>query len=896
MQTKDSQTVYLKDYQPPKFLIDETFLQVDLFEKSALIKCTLNMRRNLESLDAKSADLVLDGDYQLNTLSVKVDEITLSTDKYRIEGNKLIVSDLPSSFSLSTEVEISPYENTRLEGFYRSGEIFCTQCEAEGFRNITWYLDRPDVMSVFTTTISAEKKYPTLLSNGNKISSGESEHRHWATWSDPFPKPSYLFAMVVGDLASIEESYVTGSGREVALKIFSEKHNIDKVNFAMSSLKNAMRWDEKNYGREYDLDIFMIVAVESFNMGAMENKGLNIFNTSCVLASPETTTDAAFQRVESVVGHEYFHNWSGNRITCRDWFQLSLKEGFTVFRDQQFSASMGSPSVCRINDVSVLRNVQFPEDAGPTSHPVRPSSYIEINNFYTPTVYEKGAELVRMISSLLGAQRFRQGTDLYFDRHDGEAVTTEEFLCSMEDATGVELTQFRNWYSVAGTPVIEVSGKYDSNKKIYTLKTKQLGNLACQDEEIRAFQIPFKIGLLDSVGKDMRFSAKDSDTADIDDTNGYSVVLDLNKQEQEFVLSNVTEKPLPSLLRGFSAPVKLNYAYSRDELTFLMSYDSDSFNRWEAANRLATQILLEISGFVENETEIFIDERLIEAVGANLRLALDEQKDASYDKAMLANMLTLPTEAYLIDASSVANVDAISQARKILKRELALRFEDHFYDIFWQNDLSGPYSPDGESIASRQLKNLALQYLVSTEKTEAIDICIRQLKIARNMTEESAALRELVFSGSARAKESKESSLLAFYQKWKSEPLVVDLWLGIQASCPLEGTLSKVKDLMQHESFDLKIPNRVRALISQFASSNFVNFHNISGDGYKFLGDRVAELNEINPQIASRLMVPLTRWRKYDETRQDMMKRELARILEIKSLSSDVYEIASKSL
>ena len=896
MQTKDSQTVYLKDYQPPKFLIDETFLQVDLFEKSALIKSTLNMRRNPGSPDDQSANLVLDGDYELNTLSVEVDERTLGADKYKIEENKLIVFDLPSTFSLSTKVEISPYENTRLEGFYRSGEIFCTQCEAEGFRNITWYLDRPDVMSVFTTTISAEKKYPVLLSNGNKIGSGESEHRHWATWSDPFPKPSYLFAMVVGDLAASEESYVTGSGRKVDLKIFTEKHNIDKVDFAMSSLKNAMSWDEKTYGREYDLDVFMIVAVESFNMGAMENKGLNIFNTSCVLASPETTTDAAFQRVESVVGHEYFHNWSGNRITCRDWFQLSLKEGFTVFRDQQFSASMGSASVCRINDVSVLRNVQFPEDAGPTSHPVRPSSFIEINNFYTPTVYEKGAELVRMIFSILGEERFRQGTDLYFDRHDGEAVTTEEFLCAMEDATGVELAQFRNWYSVAGTPVIEVSGEYDANKKNFILKTKQSGNLAWQDEKIRAFQIPLKVGLLDSMGRDIRFSAQDSDTANIDDTKGYSVVLDLNKHEQEFVLSNVTEKPLPSLLRGFSAPVKLNYAYSRDELTFLMSNDSDSFNRWEAANRLATQILLEIADFVENETKILIDERLIEAVGANLRMALGKQKDVSYDKAMLANMLTLPTEAYLIDASPVANVDAISQARQILKRELAFRFEDRFYDIFWQNDLSGPYSPDGESVARRQLKNLALQYLVSTEKTEAIDICSKQLETARNMTEESAALRELVFSDSVRAKELKDPSLLAFYEKWKCEPLVVDLWLGIQASCPLDGNLSRVKELMQHESFDLKIPNRVRALISQFASSNFVNFHNISGDGYKFLGDRVAELNEINPQIASRVMVPLTRWRKYDETRQAMMKRELNRILEIKPLSSDVYEIASKSL
>ena len=896
MQNKDSEPVYLKDYQPPKFLIDETFLRADLFEKTALIECTLNMRRNPESLDGQGANLVLDGDYQMKTLSVEVDKRSLGTDEYVIEGNKLTVFDLPSTFSLSTKVEINPHENTRLEGFYRSGEIFCTQCEAEGFRNITWYLDRPDVMSVFTTTISAEKKYPVLLSNGNKIASGESDHRHWATWFDPFPKPSYLFAMVLGDLAFMEETYITGSGRAVELRIFTEKHNIDKVGFAMSSLKNAMRWDEKVYGREYDLDIFMIVAVESFNMGAMENKGLNIFNTSCVLASPETTTDAAFQRVESVVGHEYFHNWSGNRVTCRDWFQLSLKEGFTVFRDQQFSASMGSSAVCRINDVSLLRSVQFPEDAGPTSHPVRPNSYIEINNFYTPTVYEKGAEVVRMIFSLIGAERFRKGADLYFERHDGEAVTTEEFLCAMEDASDINLIQFRNWYSVAGTPVIDVSGKYDPDQKVYTLKMRQSGNLKWEDQEIPAFQIPIKIGLLDSVGKDIRFSAQDSDITDSDDINGYSVILDFNKKEQEFVFSDVKEKPLPSLLRGFSAPVKLNYAYTRDELTFLMSNDSDSFNRWEAANRLATQILLEIAELVENEAETRIDERLFEAVGTNIRMALDDKKDESYDKAMLANMLTLPTEAYLIDASGVANVDAISRARLTLKRELAFRFEAEFYDIFRQNDFSGPYSPDGESVARRQLKNLALQYLVSTDKSDAIDICIRQLETAKNMTEESTSLRELVFSGSDRAMDSKESLLLAFYEKWKFESLVVDLWLGIQATCPLEGTLRKVQELTRHESFDLKIPNRVRALISQFASSNFVNFHNISGDGYKFLGDCVEELNEINPQIASRVMAPLTRWRKYDERRQHMMKRELTRILEIESLSSDVYEIASKSL
>ena len=600
MQNNNPQTIYLKDYEAPEFLIDETFLYVDLFEDSTKVRSILKIRRNPSASEKDNYSLVLDGDEYLNTLSVSVDQRKLGDNEYIIEADKLTLIDLPSSFELSIEVEIRPQENTRLEGFYRSGAMFCSQCEAEGFRNITWYLDRPDVMSRFTTTISANKKYPVLLSNGNKVGSGESGQRHWATWHDPFPKPSYLFAMVVGDLDYIEDSYITCSGRTIKLQIFTESHNADKVDFAMSSLKNAMRWDEEAYGREYDLDIFMIVAVESFNMGAMENKGLNIFNTSCVLASAETTTDAAFQRVESVVGHEYFHNWSGNRVTCRDWFQLSLKEGLTVFRDQQFSESMGSSAATRINDVTVLRSVQFPEDASPTAHPVRPDSYIEINNFYTPTVYEKGAEVVRMISTLLGKEGFRRGTDLYFDRHDGDAVTTDDFVCAMEDANEIDLEQFRNWYSQAGTPLLDVTGRFDKEKNSFNLRVKQSLNSDKPGRKNRPYHIPLKVGLLDSKGRDIRFSSRDTDVANIDQSAGYSVVLNLVEKEQEFVFGNVKERPLPSLLRGFSAPVKLNYAYSRDDLTFLMSNDSDGFNRWEASNRLGTEVLEEMIVQVES--------------------------------------------------------------------------------------------------------------------------------------------------------------------------------------------------------------------------------------------------------------------------------------------------------
>ena len=665
----------------------------------------------------------------------------------------------------------------------------------------------------------------------------------------------------------------------------------------MESLKNAMRWDEEVYGREYDLDIFMIVAVESFNMGAMENKGLNIFNTSCVLARPDTTTDAAYQRVESVVAHEYFHNWSGNRVTCRDWFQLSLKEGFTVLRDQQFSADMGSPTVCRVNDVAVLRSAQFPEDAGPMAHPIRPDSFIEINNFYTATVYEKGAEVVGMIRTLLGPDRFRAGSDLYFDRHDGQAVTTEDFVSAMEDANDVDLDQFRTWYRQAGTPVLSASGRYDESARTYTLDVQQSCPATPGQDEKDPYHMPLKVGLLNREGADIRFPVVGLDIASVDDSGpGFSAVLNLTQEKQRFVFRGIDEEPVPSLLRGFSAPVKLEYGYDRDDLTFLMSHDSDGFNRWEAGQRLAVDVIQEVVQQIGAGATVSVDERLISAFDANLSQAIDGDKDPALDKAMIANMLALPTEGYLIELGDTADVEAIHQAREAVRGEIASKLSGLLLSVYKLNQSSDEYRADSAQVAMRSLKNIALAYLMQPSDTEMVSLCVDQFKSATNMTDTSSALRALVNSRADIAQEAKEKALTDFYNRWSDEALVVDQWFAIQASCHLPGTLSKVKSLLDHEAFDIKVPNRMRALVAQFAMANLNNFHHADGAGYAFLADRVIELNGINPQMAARILSPLTRWSKFDADRQSLMKQQLERILEIEGISNDVYEIASKSL
>ncbi|WP_454834975.1 aminopeptidase N [Pseudomonas lini] len=889
MRTEQPKMIYLKDYQAPEYLIDETHLTFELFEDHSLVHAQLVMRRNPER-GPGLPPLVLDGQ-QLELLSVTLADRELSaTDDqltgYQLTEQHLTLQPTDTSFTVDTSVRIHPETNTALEGLYKSGTMFCTQCEAEGFRKITYYLDRPDVMSTFTTTVVAEQhSYPVLLSNGNPIASGPGEDgRHWATWEDPFKKPAYLFALVAGDLWCVEDTFTTMTERSVALRIYVEPENIDKCQHAMNSLKKSMRWDEEVYGREYDLDIFMIVAVNDFNMGAMENKGLNIFNSSAVLARAETATDAAHQRVEAIVAHEYFHNWSGNRVTCRDWFQLSLKEGFTVFRDSGFSADMNSATVKRIQDVAYLRTHQFAEDAGPMAHAVRPDSFIEISNFYTLTVYEKGSEVVGMIHTLLGAEGFRKGSDLYFERHDGQAVTCDDFIKAMEDANGVDLTQFKRWYSQAGTPRLAVSESYDAAAKTYSLTFRQSCPETPDKVEKLPFVIPVELGLLDSKGGEIALRLSGEASA-----QGSSRVISVTEAEQTFIFIDIAEKPLPSLLRGFSAPVKLSFPYDRDQLMFLMQHDSDGFNRWDAGQQLSVQVLQELIEQQQKGEALVLDKRLVAA----LRTVLS---DDTLDQAMVAEMLSLPGEAYLTEISEVADVDAIHIAREFARKQLA----EGLFEALWlryqaNRDLSKktPYVAEAEHFARRALQNIALSYLMLSGKPEVLAATLEQFDTSDNMTERLTALAVVVNSP---FEEQKATALATFAEHFKDNPLVMDQWFSVQAGSTLPGGLERVKALMQHPAFTIKNPNKVRALIGAFAGQNLINFHAADGSGYRFLADLVIELNGFNPQIASRQLAPLTRWRKYNDARQALMKGELERIRASGQLSSDVFEVVSKSL
>ena len=908
MKEAQASTIYLKDYRVPDFLIDRTELRFELDESETRVISQLTMRRNPELLGNAVDTLRLDGQ-EMTLLSLSLNGRQLTSDQYSVDDDSLTIPGLDTllegkdddAFLLSCETRIKPQENTSLEGLYKSSGMFCTQCEAEGFRKITYYLDRPDVMSTFITTVVADKeKYPVLLSNGNDIERGELESgEHWVTWEDPFRKPCYLFALVAGDLKFIEDRYTTMSGRTIDLRIFVEAKDLDKCDHAMVSLKNSMAWDEKVYGREYDLDIFMIVAVDDFNMGAMENKGLNIFNTSCVLANPQTTTDTAFQRVEAVVAHEYFHNWSGNRVTCRDWFQLSLKEGFTVFRDSEFSADMGSRTVKRVEDVSFLRTHQFAEDAGPMAHPVRPDSYMEISNFYTLTIYEKGAEVVRMIHELLGADDFRKGSDLYFQRHDGQAVTTEDFVVAMEEASGRDLTQFRRWYSQAGTPVLSVSGVYDSENQEYHLRVRQSCPATPGQPEKLPLHIPLKMALLDSQGKEM--------TCQLSGESGphNERVLDVTEVEQVFVFENVTEAPVPSLLRGFSAPVKLQCEYSRDELVFLMTQDSDGFNRWNAAQSLAVNVIDELLTARQSGTSAKADPRLSQAFTDVLATAIADAEarakragntDSFEDQAMLAKLLALPGEAYLSELYDEVDVDGIHEVREALASELAETHKAAFTQLYELCRNDQPYVADAAGIGQRALKNTALAWMVRTESADALSVCYAQFEQAANMTDRDAALRLLTNAHTDYAEPLREKALTAFYEQWQHEALVVNQWFSIQALSDRPGALNRVKALMTHPAFDIRNPNKVRSVIGAFCQHNALHFHDRSGEGYAFLADQIIVLDGLNPQIAARLLTPLTRWRKYDADRQEKMKAELQRIDQQPDLSPDVFEVVSKSL
>ena len=869
--------VRLDDYLPPDFLIDQVDLHFDLDPERTWVEARLDLRRN-PAAGRRADDLCLHGE-QLELERVAIDGRPLAPAEYRVAPETLTLFGVPDRFRLETRVLIHPCLNTALEGLYQSGDMLCTQCEAEGFRRITYFLDRPDVMARFSTTLVAERgRFPVLLSNGNPVESRDlGEGRHLMRWEDPFPKPSYLFALIAGDLSAIEDSFTTASGRVVALKIYVEPHNIDKCDHAMRSLKKAMRWDEERFGREYDLDIFMIVAVSHFNMGAMENKGLNVFNDKYVLARPDTATDVDFDGIESVIAHEYFHNWTGNRITCRDWFQLSLKEGFTVYRDQEFSADVGSRGVKRISDVRGLRAYQFPEDAGPLAHPVRPDSYIEINNFYTSTVYQKGAEVVRMQANLLGPELFRRATDLYFARHDGQAVTTDDFVRCMEDASGRDLTQFRRWYTQAGTPELQVQGEYDAAGRRYTLTIRQQTPPTPGQPEKAPFHIPLAIGLLGPDGRDLALRLAGEETAAAPGTRR----LELTAPAASFCCIDLPERPVPSLLRGFPAPVKLSVDYSDADLSFLMAHDSDGFNRWDAAQTLMQRLLLALV----TEPDGAIPDDFFAAFGRALN-------DPGDDKALLAEVLTLPAESYLGDQMELVDVDGIHLAHQRLAREIGSRLRGELLAAYRQGDDGGPYRFTPEAVGRRALANLALGYLMRAGDAEALALCQAQFAAARNMTDVMAALRLLTDHGGSAA----ESALADFYQRWSGESLVLDKWFSVQATCPRADTLERVQALMGHADFSLRNPNRVRSLVGAFCSANQVRFHAADGGGYRFLADRVLELDPLNPQIAARLLKSMVRWRRFDPGRQSLMRAEIARIAGREELSRDVFEVASKAL
>ncbi|MEX2475735.1 aminopeptidase N [Marinobacter sp.] len=878
MRTSQPQTIYLKDYSVPAFLVDHVDLRFELYEDGTRVHSSLSIRRNPQLADNHGA-LELDGD-SLKLETVALNGTNLSTGQYQELGETLLVPDVPDDFELTVVTWIEPQNNTRLEGLYKSSGMFCTQCEAEGFRCITYFPDRPDVMARFRTRIEADRTaYPILLSNGNDVERGDlADGRHFVTWEDPFPKPCYLFALVAGDLVEKRDTFTTLSGREIDLRMYVEPRNSEKCDYAMDSLKRSMRWDEDVYGREYDLDIFMIVAVDDFNMGAMENKGLNIFNSSCVLASQETATDLAFQRIEAIVAHEYFHNWSGNRVTCRDWFQLSLKEGFTVFRDSQFSSDMGSPTVKRIENVTLLRTAQFAEDGGPMAHPVRPASYMEISNFYTLTIYEKGAEVVRMIHTLLGPDLFRKGSDLYFERHDGQAVTTDDFVRAMEDASGRDLSQFRLWYEQAGTPVLTVSDHYDEQAATYRLTIEQSIPDTPGQQDKKPQHIPFALGLLDSNGKDMPLVL-----AGGSDDSLTERVLELTEASHTFEFTGVTQRPVPSLLRQFSAPVRVAYPWTREQMLFLMKHDTDGFNRWDAGQRLAVDV---IQGLVSAPDAGEIEPRLVSAYRHLL-------SDASLDQALVAKMMQLPSEAYLIELADSPDVPAIHQARERVLAQLAGALREDLLSCIERHADNGIYGLTPEEVAGRSLRNTALAWLLHIGDEEGRDRAVQQFREADNMTDRLGALRALVNSGFV---QEREKALESFYQQFSADPQVVEQWFSVQASSPETGSLEQIQQLMTHEAFDWKNPNKVRSVIGAFAGQNLAAFHAADGSGYRFLAEQVSRLDDSNPQIAARLVTPLTRWRKFAAVHSEQMLSALERIRDKKGLSRDVYEVVHKSL
>ena len=872
---------YLKEYTPPDYLIDSVNLTFELGETDTKVIAQSQVRQNPHAVK-HGGSLRLAGQ-ELELLAVKVNGKTLNQADYQVDSEQLVIPKVPEQFSLEIVTRIKPQQNTELSGLFYSNHIFCTQCEAEGFRRITYFLDRPDVLARYKTTIIADKtKYPILLSNGNLIAQHTlSDNRHAATWEDPFRKPCYLFALVAGDLDVLEDKFVTCSGRTVTLKIFVDKGQLSKAHHAMHSLQKAMRWDEEAYGREYDLDIFMLVAINDFNMGAMENKGLNIFNAKYVLVKPETATDSDYEGVLIVVGHEYLHNWSGDRVTCRDWFQLSLKEGLTVFREQEFTADMTSALVSRVNTVKNLRHSQFREDSGPLAHPVQPDSYIEINNFYTATIYSKGAEVIRMMKVLLGAKKFREGMDLYFSRYDGCAVTIEDLIKTLEDASGHDLTQFRLWYKQAGTPELEVHTEYDQTINTYTMTVKQSTPATPQQAEKKPLHIPFAVGLLDSKGNDLPLLLEGEGVPCV----GTTRVLELKNPIETFRFVDITEKPTPSLLRNFSAPVKLSVAYTDTELQFLLAHDCDGFNRWEAAQQLGLRVLLRLIKNLQQKKVPDLDKHFVETFRQLLADPID-------DKAFLAELLTLPSETYLGESMDTIDVDNIHRARQLTRHKIAQSLKEILLSSYQENLTNGPYANDLHSIGQRRFKNICLGYLMLLNDSAIRELCLKQLNYANNMTDQLAPL--IAFANTDCPE--REDVLAAFYEQWQHESLVIEKWFAIQAASILPGTLERVKALLKHPAFKMTNPNKVRSLIGVFCHENLAQFHDISGAGYQFLADNVLQLDKLNSQIAARLLEPMTHWRRFDAKRQELMQQQLQRIAGTAGISKDVFEIVGKSL
>ncbi len=888
------------DYRPPDFWIDRVELAFELERETTRVRARIQGRRN-EAVNSGREPLVLDGE-ELELRHIRLNGAELVIGEFEVDEEKLVIPEVPERFELETEVEIHPRANTRLSGLYLSEGIFCTQCEAHGFRRITYFLDRPDVMARYSVRIEADRlRVPVLLSNGNRVESGNLPGgRHFVRWDDPFRKPCYLFALVAGDLRCHRGRFRTRSDRPVELELWVEPQNVDRCEHALRSLQRAMKWDEETFGLEYELDVYMLVAVNDFNMGAMENKGLNVFNSKYVLARPETATDDDYQAIEGVIGHEYFHNWTGNRVTCRDWFQLTLKEGLTVFRDQLFTADMTSAAVKRIEDVRRLRTAQFAEDSGPMSHPIRPESYVSMDNFYTATVYEKGAEVVRLYQTLLGADGFRRGLELYLRRHDGTAVTCDDFRTAMADANGVDLTQFERWYSQAGTPLVEARGEHDARARTYTLTLRQsVPGLPGGGEPLH---IPVRLGLLGRDGRELPLRLSIDSAA----SGAATRLVELREREQQYTFVDIPEPPVPSLLRGFSAPVKLRCERSREELAFLLAHDSDPFNRWDAGQQFAQEVLLDLTERHVRGEPLELDRRLVEAFS---RILADPGLDGSFR----ALALTLPDELLLAQQMEVIDPEAVHAARHFAVLEIAKELRPLWLEL--HRSLRAPEEPRGAArpdggpppgdrrtpaagsldklaIDRRRLKNRALAYLVSLGEPETIALALTQYREAANMTDAEAALATLCLVDCR----EREPALEDFHARWKHDPLVLDKWFRLQALSPSPVTLERVIALAGHPDFTLKNPNRVRALLGAFSQANPACFHAPDGRGHAFLAEKVLEIDALNPQLAARLVSALNQWKRFEPVRRASMQRELERVAARPKLSKDVSEIVGRAL